>query len=207
MKPSLFEDKERLLPHPTVGLYPILFLWIAYWSQAIWRPRKYHFNRNKKTFPSNKIIEIGLEVVPEGDEIKELSDEYKEGSENEPEIRRKGITIMEFKRQKTIESRHNSMMGEVEDLLIEATEKSSTSGSSSRSYLPFLNTLNKKIKEEKTSKELKNILFSIRKDVIQRNSYRLDPKEMEEFARISMRNKIANLHLFERTNRESKDIN
>jgi hypothetical protein len=75
------------------------------------------------------------------------------------------------------------------------------------SYLPFLNTLNKKIKEEKTSKELKNILFSIRKDVIQRNSYRLDPKEIEEFARVNMRNKIANLHLFENQNRSSKAVN
>ena len=43
--------------------------------------------------------------------------------------------------------------------------------------------------------------------MIQRNSYRLDPKEMEEFARVSMRNKIANLHLFEKSNRESRWFN
>lgn len=145
------------------------------------------------------MVEAELEMVPEDEEIQELSEEYKDNSESEPENRRKGVTMVEFRRKRTTESGKGSLKGGVSTV----TGKSSASNKSAISFFPVLNTLNKKIKKEKTSKELKNILFSIRNDVIQRNSYRIDPRELKDFARTNMRSKIASLHSFEKSNRES----
>ena len=55
----------------------------------------------------------GLQALLNDEEIKELSEEYKENSESDHEIRRKGVTFMEFRRQKTIESNKNSIAGKI----------------------------------------------------------------------------------------------
>lgn len=47
-------------------------------------------------------------MVPEDEEIEELSEEYREGSEPEPENRRKGVTFLELRRQKTVEQSQQS---------------------------------------------------------------------------------------------------
>lgn len=52
-------------------------------------------------------------MVPENEEIQELSEEYKENSESEPENRRKGVTMVNFPRKKTNDSGKNSFAGEV----------------------------------------------------------------------------------------------
>lgn len=136
--------------------------------------------------------------MEEKDEIQELSDEYKENSESDHEVRRKGITLMRLPRSNTQDSKPPLLKDDPQPGVSTSSQKSPMS------YLPFLNNLNKKIKEKKTSMELKNILFGIRKDVIQRNSYRIDPRQIEELANMSTRNKLANLQLFERNFRASR---
>ena len=48
--------------------------------------------------------------------------------------------------------------------------------------------------------QIKNQLFTIRKDFLNKNSHKLDASELDRMVNLSMRNKIASLNLFEKTN-------
>lgn len=130
--------------------------------------------------------------------IIEMSEEYNSVNEKR-ESRRKGITM--YKKHFTYESEDSNSSKQFIsfNLISEVADKVSIVNNSHQ-CLPILGKFGKSIKAKDMNIEIKNKLLNIRNNVLQRNSYMYDRKDLEILATQGIRNKVASLNLYKKNN-------